>query len=81
MSPKLHWLVTKPLALSINLILAGLDYCVLLMGVPAMVSAIDEAKMLSHNITLYFGSTWMFVEIFRFVFWFSIFAQHFSKHQ
>ncbi|KAL7567851.1 hypothetical protein ACA910_000592 [Epithemia clementina (nom. ined.)] len=70
MSPKFYWLLSKPTAFIIVLVGSIVAYGVLFMGVSRMESTIENnAQVLAHNLANVFGSTRMFVEVLRFLFW------------
>uniref|UniRef100_A0A7R9WQU3 Uncharacterized protein n=1 Tax=Craspedostauros australis TaxID=1486917 RepID=A0A7R9WQU3_9STRA len=61
-APKIHWLVTKPFALLVLLICAGLGYGTMVLGTNGMLEAIAQAPRLQRGIAQVFGSASMFVK-------------------
>jgi hypothetical protein len=72
-APRLHWLVSKPLALIICSIIAVMGYGTW-MGVPEMTEALGNAKQLNFYVEKIFGSASVLAELVRFFFYFSIAA-------
>jgi hypothetical protein len=70
-SPRLHWLVSKPIALVIFIVLAFMGYGTW-MGVPEMTEAIGNAKQLNFYVQKVFGSASVLAELVRFFFYLSV---------
>jgi hypothetical protein len=67
-APRLHWLVSKPEALIIFIIVAAMGYGTW-MGVPEMTEALGNAKQLNFYLEKTFGSASALAELVRFFFY------------
>lgn len=74
LAPKVHWLITDPLAFLILATCTALAYGTLIVGMNGIVEGLGEAPKLENGIAVIFGSTSTFSVAVTCSFWFSIVA-------
>jgi hypothetical protein len=74
LAPKVHWLVTDPLAFFILATCTALGYGTIVVGMGGIIEGLAKAPKLENGIAVIFGSTSMFSFAVVGAFWFAIVA-------